>query len=555
MPFIGRGQAAGKNTVLLDAITTSATATYNLTLASVAYTPIAAQSLVVSLNGVTQAPIAGYTVSGSQIVFATALTSNDVIDYIIGFEAISRAIPNDGVTTEKIADGAVTSAKLAAGAAVTVASSAPSVGAEGSLYYNTTTDLLYASNGSAWQTVGNFAPSPSGGTITIATQVGGTTFTYDLGLNFQDADTIDTALAYTLHSGSLPAGASLPSAGNSALTGTATNPGSSTTYNFVIKATDDQGAFATQAYTQTITPQFVATGGTVTDSGGYRIHTFNSSSNFVVPAGVPNITTARYLVIAGGGGGGAGYYGGGGGAGGYRTNFGTTGGGGSTESGVTLSASTTYAITVGAGGAGMIFASQGHSNLAANGSDSVIGTLSITSVGGGGGSSWDSSESTRHGRDGGSGGGAGNGDPNSSHRTASDNLGGAGTSGQGYAGGHATGYAAPYPAAGGGGAGGIGIYGGGNQASDAGDGGPGVASTISGSSVTRAGGGGGGANTNAGVGSGGSGGGGIGTSYPQSTVGGAGTANTGSGGGGSGDHDAGGAGGAGVVIISYPYVA
>jgi hypothetical protein len=113
MPFIGRGQAAGKNTVLLDAITASATATYNLTLGSVAYTPIAAQSLVVSLNGVTQAPISGYTISGSQIVFASALTSNDVIDYIIGFEAVSKAVPNNGVTTEKIADDAVTGAKLA----------------------------------------------------------------------------------------------------------------------------------------------------------------------------------------------------------------------------------------------------------------------------------------------------------------------------------------------------------------------------------------------------------------------------------------------------------
>ena len=122
MPFIGRGQAAGKNTVLLDAITTSATATYNLTFGSVAYTPIAAQSLVVSLNGVTQAPIAGYTVSGSQIVFATALTSNDVIDYIIGFEAISKSVTLTSiVTTEQIADDAVTAAKIADDAVVTAA--------------------------------------------------------------------------------------------------------------------------------------------------------------------------------------------------------------------------------------------------------------------------------------------------------------------------------------------------------------------------------------------------------------------------------------------------
>ena len=113
MPFIGRGQAAGKNTVLLDAITASATATYNLTLGSVAYTPITAQSLVVSLNGITQAPIAAYTVSGSQIVFASALTSNDSIDYIIGFEAVSKAVPNQGVTTAKIADDAVVAAAIA----------------------------------------------------------------------------------------------------------------------------------------------------------------------------------------------------------------------------------------------------------------------------------------------------------------------------------------------------------------------------------------------------------------------------------------------------------
>lgn len=114
MPFIGRGQAAGKNTVLLDAITASATATYNLTSGSVAYTPIDAQSLVVSLNGVTQAPIAGYTVSGSQIVFATALTSNDVIDYIIGFEAVSKNVTLTGiVTTEQLANDAVTAGKIA----------------------------------------------------------------------------------------------------------------------------------------------------------------------------------------------------------------------------------------------------------------------------------------------------------------------------------------------------------------------------------------------------------------------------------------------------------
>ncbi len=45
-----------------------------------------------------------------------------------------------------------------------------------------------------------------------------------------------------------------------------------------------------------------ATGGTITESGGYRIHTFTSSGDFVVSGGSLNV---EYLIVAGGGGGGA----------------------------------------------------------------------------------------------------------------------------------------------------------------------------------------------------------------------------------------------------------
>ena len=114
MPFLGKQPADGNHNVMLDAITTSATATYNLTKDSVAYTPVSAQSLMVSLNGVTQAPIAAYTVSGSTIVFASALTSNDVIDYIICFEGpkVNANIDDGTITTAMIADNAITSAKI-----------------------------------------------------------------------------------------------------------------------------------------------------------------------------------------------------------------------------------------------------------------------------------------------------------------------------------------------------------------------------------------------------------------------------------------------------------
>ena len=124
---------------------------------------------------------------------------------------------------------------------------------------------------------------------------------------------------------------------------------------------------------QNITASSLPSGGTISNSGGYRIHTFNSSGNFVVPATLSNV---EYLVIAGGGAGGS--YGAGGGAGGYRTSVvgQTSGGGASAESRLSVSAAT-YA-TVGAGGAGATFGN----GLSPNGSDSVFST--ITSVGGGG---------------------------------------------------------------------------------------------------------------------------------------------------------------------------
>ena len=115
MPFLGRSGGAGKPNVLLDAITTSATATYNLTKDSVAYFPAGATSLMVSLNGVTQAPTSGFTVSGSQIIFNSALASTDVIDYVVGHDSLIKtlAVSDASITTTKIANDAVTADKLA----------------------------------------------------------------------------------------------------------------------------------------------------------------------------------------------------------------------------------------------------------------------------------------------------------------------------------------------------------------------------------------------------------------------------------------------------------
>lgn len=99
MPYIGKQPIQGEF-IKLDNITTSATATFALQRAGSAYTPANAQSLIVSLNGVTQAPIDAYTLNGSNIVFASALTSNDVIDYILVMgETGSLTTPADGTVT------------------------------------------------------------------------------------------------------------------------------------------------------------------------------------------------------------------------------------------------------------------------------------------------------------------------------------------------------------------------------------------------------------------------------------------------------------------------
>jgi hypothetical protein len=245
----------------------------------------------------------------------------------------------------------------------------------------------------------------------------------------------------------------------------------------------------------------------------------------------PQPYSVDFLVIAGGGSGSGNYYGGGGGAGGYRNSYSTetSGGGGSSEASLTFAGGTVYTITVGAG------ASAGDETFGFQGSNSLIsgsGITTITSTGGGAGAKYGNNGGT-----GGSGGGA----------SSNGYTGGSGTSNQGYAGGNGS----NSTSGGGGGSGAVGVNAVANTSS--GNGGAGLSSSITGSSVTRAGGGGGGNDGGTHTrGTGGSGGGGNGG---NNTAGTAGTANTGSGGGGgSSTGQAGGAGGSGVVILRMPTV-
>jgi hypothetical protein len=141
MPFIGQEPLTGAYHVL-DAITASTTATYNLQLNGGAFSPATANQLLVSLNGVIQKPGSSFTISGSQITFSSALSSSDSIDFIIALgDVLSVGTPTDGsVVTAKIAPNAVTDAKIAGMAASKLTGALPAL--DGSALTNVTTGVV-----------------------------------------------------------------------------------------------------------------------------------------------------------------------------------------------------------------------------------------------------------------------------------------------------------------------------------------------------------------------------------------------------------------------------
>jgi len=249
-----------------------------------------------------------------------------------------------------------------------------------------------------------------------------------------------------------------------------------------------------------------ATGGTITESGGYRIHTFTSSGTFEIIGGYSEL---EYLIIAGGGGGGTSgaNYCGGGGAGGLLQ--------GNLDGFVK-----TYPVVVGAGGA-------------AQNNGQPSSALDLATIGGGAGTSTYAAA----GNAGGSGGGGG----------PINGLGGVGTAGQGNNGGVASSANQGGQDSGAGGGGGANEIGDsktypGPFSNSPGQGGDGIQSDITGTLLWYACGGvGSGYYSSANVR-------GIGGSVNGGTANG--STNTGSGGGG-GRSGAGGAGGSGIVIIRY----
>ncbi len=99
MSYIGKEPQIGAYS-MLDNLTASATASYSLTLDSVAFVPESANHLIVSLNGVIQKAGSSFTVSGSTLTFSSALTSSDSIDFILSLgNVLDIGTPSDATVT------------------------------------------------------------------------------------------------------------------------------------------------------------------------------------------------------------------------------------------------------------------------------------------------------------------------------------------------------------------------------------------------------------------------------------------------------------------------
>ena len=348
--------------------------------------------------------------------------------------------------------------------------------------------------------------------------------------------------------------------------------GQSVTFVFVDST---QGWINTMDSTSNVrgTPPFIAaTGGTITCSGDFKIHTFTGPGTFQVtnlsPVSANN--QVDYLVVAGGGAGGGPLCGdsagsGGGGAGGFRVSNDTCMPAPLTSplanpTGITATIAS-FPITIGGGGAG-----GAQSGAGGNGSNTIFS--SITSSGGGGGGGNPVSPSPlQPGQSGGSGGGSG--------RSPGSGGGGTGNTppvspSQGNNGGSGNQGAPNYGQGGGGGAGAAA-----NNVQNAtttagGNGGIGsfvLATGFAGSNGTTgpvsstryfAGGGGGSTYQGGTPGPGGAGGGGAGNNAPNNPSspgisGVSGGTNTGGGGGGMSQQGTGGAGGSGIVVIRYKF--
>jgi hypothetical protein len=100
MAYIGREPQIG-NFQVCDAISVvNNQAAYTMQVGGVNVSPETANHMLVSLNGILQAPTTSYTVSGSTITFASNLVTGDVINFIqILGSVLDLGVPSDSTVS------------------------------------------------------------------------------------------------------------------------------------------------------------------------------------------------------------------------------------------------------------------------------------------------------------------------------------------------------------------------------------------------------------------------------------------------------------------------
>lgn len=112
--YIGKEPTIG-NYAKMDSISAvNGQATYNLLKGGVAFAPQSANHVICSLNSIIQNPGSSFTISGSQITFASNLQTGDSIDFILILgDVLSIGTPSDDtIDSAKLKTNSVIEAKI-----------------------------------------------------------------------------------------------------------------------------------------------------------------------------------------------------------------------------------------------------------------------------------------------------------------------------------------------------------------------------------------------------------------------------------------------------------
>ena len=101
MSYIGKKPVVGNFQVCDSISVVNGQAAYTLQVGGTNVSPESANHMLVSLNGILQAPTSSFTVSGATLTFASNLATGDSIDFVMLLgNVLDIGTPSDGTVTE-----------------------------------------------------------------------------------------------------------------------------------------------------------------------------------------------------------------------------------------------------------------------------------------------------------------------------------------------------------------------------------------------------------------------------------------------------------------------